>query len=95
MRWARCHRQGANRRWRVGLRWALSAFLGFAFLSAPGCVPPYNDVLIGEDGEPIRNRLLFQILNDPNLSELQKREILHDFGITDDNLIDFLIFNAG
>ena len=39
-----------------------------------GCFPPFNDVVIGENGEQIRLVLLSTIVNNPDLTEEEKRQ---------------------
>jgi len=68
--------------------------LGLSALSlalTSGCFPPFNDVIVGENGEQIRLVLLSTIVDNPDLLEEEKRQQIRDLGITDEVLIDLLI----
>ena len=57
-----------------------------------GCgSPPYNDVLLDAEGDPIRAEAVLNIINDPDLTEEEQRQALRDLGITDDQVIDLLL----
>ncbi len=56
-----------------------------------GCQPPFNDVLEGANGVQIRLTAVDKILNNPDLTEEEKRQALRDLGITDEDLIDALL----
>jgi len=57
-----------------------------------GCgSPPFNDVLVGPNGEQIRTDPIKRIFNNPDLTEEEQRQALRDLGITDEGLIDLLV----
>ncbi|HOB76307.1 MAG TPA: hypothetical protein PKG54_17490 [Phycisphaerae bacterium] len=56
----------------------------------PGCQPPAHNVIMGVNG-PIRLEAITRILDNPELTEDQKRQELRNLGITDEDLIDVLI----
>jgi hypothetical protein len=70
---------------------AFAAFITFAGMA---CQPPYNFVVIGADGQTIRQSSINAIVQDSTLTDDQKRQALRDLGITDENLIDFLVLHG-
>ncbi len=74
--------------WGRGLGWAGLVLCLAGFL--PGCHPPAQNVIVGANG-PIRLEAITRILDDPDLTEDEKRQDLRDLGITDEELIDVLI----
>jgi hypothetical protein len=53
--------------------------------------PPYNDVLLNSNGDPIRAEAVRNILNAPDLTDEEQRTALEELGITDDQMIDLLL----
>jgi hypothetical protein len=72
--------------WAWGL---LGLFAGLVVLN--GCAPPFDDVLVNDDGEQIRVEGVGKILDDDTLTEEEKRDALERYGITDEALIDALL----
>jgi|GEM_PF-1209397 len=75
--------------WRAGA-WKGLAFGGLFALLAGGC-PPTENVVTDPSGQSIRLTSIDRIVTNPDLSEEQKRQGLRDLGITDEELIDFLL----
>lgn len=69
--------------------WIMGVCAGL--ILACGCGPPFNDVLINEQGETVRVEGVQRILNDNELTEEQKRDALVRYGITDEALLDALL----
>ena len=71
----------------------LAAALAVSALTFTGCgVPlPNADVLVTAEGTQIRLDHIAKILDDDTLTEEQKRSGLTDLGITDQDLIQFLL----
>jgi hypothetical protein len=68
---------------------ALAAALA---LGGGGCTPPSSEkVLTDSEGNPIRLDQVFEIINDDELSEAEKRSQLQELGITDTALVDFFL----
>ncbi len=57
----------------------------------PGCVVPLEGALTDAGGSTIYLNDASSIVNDPQLTEDQKREGLQDLGIADPDIIDLLL----
>ena len=64
---------------------------GCVTLAGLACQPPYNYVLIGSNGQPIRQSQIDSIVQDSTMTTEQKRQALIDLGITDEGLINVLL----
>ena len=73
----------------------LAYLLLAASAAVSGCgftVPTtYPHSIIGADGQPIVFDDINKIVNDPDLSDDQKRQALRDLGLQDEILIDALL----
>ena len=67
------------------------ALAGGLALAAGGCAPSSDKVLIDEQGKPIRLEQVFEVVDDEELTEAEKRAQLAELGITDDALQDFFL----
>lgn len=56
-----------------------------------GCQPLPADSLVNADDVTIRQSAINDILENPDLTEAEKRQQLEDLGITDQSLIDALL----
>jgi len=68
----------------------IAAMIGLAGFGG-GCNSGFPDAVRSGDGEILRVELLREIGNDPDLTEEQKTQIFNDLGLTDPDLIEFLI----
>ena len=69
----------------------LLALAGGLALVAGGCAPSSDKVLVDEEGKPIRLEQVFEVLDDEDLTEAEKRAQLAELGIIDDALQDFFL----
>ncbi len=73
----------------------LRSILVLAAIILAGCGAPatteYPDALIGPDGQPILLDDVDAIVDDDDLSDVEKREQLRELGIEDEKLIDALL----
>jgi|GEM_PF-3446279 len=58
---------------------------------AGGCGGPYPHAILGGDGQPIRAADIRAILDDPDLTDAQRREQLQALGITDEDLLNLFV----
>jgi hypothetical protein len=70
---------------------AIAVLVTLIGLAQAACQPPFDDVLVNSDGDQIRLTLVDSIVNDPDLTDAEKRDVLHAAGIDDENLIDYLL----
>lgn len=66
------------------------AMLGLAGMGG-ACNSTFPDALRNADGEFLRVELLFEIGNDRDLTDEEKTQIFNDLGLTDPDIIEFLI----
>jgi len=53
----------------------------------------FPNALIGPDGSEIHLATLTQIVNDPDLDDEQKRDLLEELGIEDESIQDYILDN--
>lgn len=70
---------------------ALAGLLAVATVLGPGCGPTYDFLLLDGQGDEIRLVQIDRIVNDADLTDEQKRDLLRDLGITDDQVIEQLL----
>ena len=68
----------------------IAAMIGLAAFGG-GCYSVFPDAIRNAEGEFLRVELLQEIGNNPDLTEQQKTQIFNDLGLTDPDLIEFLI----
>lgn len=74
-------------------RWLHRGLIGAAAWAAltGACGGPYPNAITGEDGQAIRAADIRAILDDPDLTDAQRREQLQALGITDEDLLNLFV----
>lgn len=58
-----------------------------------GCGTEFPNALVDVAGDEVHIERLSEIANDPDLSDIQKRQFLEDLGIQDEDVQDFILLN--
>jgi len=75
----------------MNLRLNLAGVLITGLCLVGGCNSSFPDALRDTDGNILRAELLQDIRNNPDLTDEEKTQIFNDLGLTNPDVIDFLL----